>query len=67
MAYVGPSVVITNRPCVGSSHQGSGSAHMRSSPTSLHRMPGVYDHAGCPSIVWTDELFEGQTQGGHRS
>ncbi|MFV2038933.1 MAG: indolepyruvate ferredoxin oxidoreductase subunit alpha [Acidimicrobiales bacterium] len=57
-AYVGPSVVITNRPCV-------------EAPTKVRDRPYevIADActacqacmtAGCPSIVWTDELFEGR-------
>lgn len=58
MAYVGPSVVITNRPCV-------------EAPTKVRDRPYevIADKctacqacmtAGCPSIVWSDELFEGR-------
>ncbi len=58
MAYAGPSVVITNRPCV-------------EAPTKIRDTPfEVISDActacqacmtpGCPSIVWSDELFEGR-------
>jgi len=58
MAHKGPSVVITNRPCV-------------EAPTKVRDLPFVVDAdactacqacmtLGCPSIVWTDELFEGR-------
>ncbi len=56
--YAGPSVVITNRPCV-------------EAPTKIRDTPFkvIADActacqacmtAGCPSIVWSDELFEGR-------
>ncbi|MFQ5524093.1 MAG: indolepyruvate ferredoxin oxidoreductase subunit alpha [Acidimicrobiia bacterium] len=58
MAHPGPSVVITNRPCV-------------EAPTKIRDLPfQVIAEActacqacmtlGCPSIVWTDEIFEGR-------
>ncbi len=58
MEYAGPSVVITNRPCV-------------EAPTKIRDTPFkvIADActacqacmtAGCPSIVWSDELFEGR-------
>jgi len=58
MANAGPSVVITNRPCV-------------EAPTKVRDTPFtvIADActacqacmtAGCPSIVWSDELFEGR-------
>ncbi|MDK1019162.1 MAG: indolepyruvate ferredoxin oxidoreductase subunit alpha [Actinomycetota bacterium] len=58
IAYVGPSVVITNRPCVVS-------------PIKIRDKPyQVIDEActacqacmtlGCPSIIWSEETFEGR-------
>ena len=58
IAHVGPSVVITNRPCV-------------EAPTKVRDTPYevVSDActacqacmtAGCPSIIWSDETFEGR-------
>ncbi len=58
MAHVGPSVVITNRPCV-------------QAPVKIWDWPFVVDAAsctacqlcmnlGCPAISWTDDFFEGR-------
>jgi len=58
IAHVGPSVVITNRPCV------EAPVKVRDTPFKV-----VADActacqlcmtAGCPSIVWSDEIFEGR-------
>ncbi|VAW08689.1 Indolepyruvate oxidoreductase subunit IorA [hydrothermal vent metagenome] len=57
-AFVGPSVVITNRPCV-------------EAPMKIRDLPYevIADActacqacmtAGCPSIIWSDETFEGR-------
>ncbi len=58
MAHVGPSVVITNRPCV-------------EAPTKVRDWPfevaaelctacQLCMNLGCPAISWTDEFFEGR-------
>ncbi len=58
IAYVGPSVVITNRPCV--------EAPMKVRDTPFRVIAEACTAcqacmtAGCPSIVWTDETFEGR-------
>jgi indolepyruvate ferredoxin oxidoreductase alpha subunit len=58
IAHVGPSVVITNRPCV--------EAPMKVRDTPFRVIAEACTAcqacmtAGCPSIVWTDETFEGR-------
>lgn len=58
MAHLGPSVVITNRPCV-------------EAPIKVRDLPYTVISdactacqacmtAGCPSIIWSDETFEGR-------
>ncbi len=58
MAHVGPSVVITNRPCV------EAPVKVRDQPYQVINDKCTACQAcmtpGCPSIVWTDELFEGR-------
>ncbi len=58
MSYVGPSVVITNRPCV------EAPLKVRDRPYEVILDACTACQAcmtvGCPSIVWTDELFEGR-------
>jgi len=58
IAYVGPSVVITNRPCV------EAPIKVRDRPYEVISDKCTACQAcmtmGCPSIVWTDELFEGR-------
>lgn len=58
VAYAGPSVVITNRPCVEAPKK------IRDRP--FHVIAEACTAcqacmtAGCPSIVWSDELYEGR-------
>jgi len=58
IAYVGPSVVITNRPCV--------EAPMKVRDTPFQVIADSCTAcqacmtAGCPSIVWSEETFEGR-------
>ena len=58
VAHVGPSVVITNRPCV--------EAPMKVRDTPFEVISGACTAcqacmtAGCPSIVWSEETFEGR-------
>lgn len=58
MGSVGPSVVITNRPCV------EAPVKVRDRPYQVISDACTACQAcmtpGCPSIVWTDELFEGR-------
>jgi indolepyruvate ferredoxin oxidoreductase alpha subunit len=58
MAYAGPSVVITNRPCVEAPQK------IRDTPYKVIAEACTACQAcmtpGCPSIVWSDELFEGR-------
>ncbi len=58
IAHRGPSVVITNRPCV------EAPAKLRDRPFLVHADACTACQlcmtAGCPSIVWTDETSEGR-------
>jgi indolepyruvate ferredoxin oxidoreductase alpha subunit len=58
IAHVGPSVVITNRPCV------EAPAKIRDLPFQVVSEACTACQAcmtlGCPSIVWTDETHEGR-------
>lgn len=58
MAHVGPSVVITNRPCV------EAPIKVRDRPYEVVSDACTACQAcmtmGCPSIIWSDELFEGR-------
>jgi len=58
IAHVGPSVVITNRPCV------EAPTKIRDTPFEVIAEACTACQAcmtpGCPSIVWSDELFEGR-------
>jgi indolepyruvate ferredoxin oxidoreductase alpha subunit len=58
IAHVGPSVVITNRPCVEAPMK------VRDTPFRVIAESCTACQAcmtaGCPSIVWSDELFEGR-------
>ncbi|MCP3997171.1 MAG: indolepyruvate ferredoxin oxidoreductase subunit alpha [bacterium] len=57
-AYAGPSVIITNRPCV------EAPTKIRDTPYKVIADACTACQAcmtpGCPSIVWSDELFEGR-------
>jgi len=58
MAHAGPSVVITNRPCV------EAPVKIRDRPYEVIAADcnacQACMTAGCPSIVWSDETFEGR-------
>ncbi|MEZ5175559.1 MAG: indolepyruvate ferredoxin oxidoreductase subunit alpha [Acidimicrobiia bacterium] len=58
IAHVGPSVVITNRPCV------EAPIKVRDTPFRVIAEDCTACQAcmtaGCPSIVWSDEMFEGR-------
>lgn len=58
IAHVGPSVVITNRPCVEAPMK------VRDTPFEVIAVACTACQAcmtvGCPSIVWTEETFEGR-------
>ncbi len=58
IAYAGPSVVITNRPCVEAPMK------IRDTPYEVIAEDCTACQAcmtpGCPSIVWSDETFEGR-------
>ncbi|GMQ97625.1 MAG: indolepyruvate ferredoxin oxidoreductase subunit alpha [Acidimicrobiia bacterium] len=58
IAHTGPSVVITNRPCV------EAPTKVRDTPFEVIAEACTACQAcmtpGCPSIVWSDELFEGR-------
>jgi indolepyruvate ferredoxin oxidoreductase alpha subunit len=58
MAHPGPSVVITNRPCV------EAPTKIRDNPFQVIAEACTACQAcmtlGCPSIVWTEETFEGR-------
>ncbi len=58
ISYAGPSVVITNRPCVEAPMK------VRDTPFKVIAEACTACQAcmtpGCPSIVWSDELFEGR-------
>ncbi|MCL1593202.1 MAG: indolepyruvate ferredoxin oxidoreductase subunit alpha [Actinomycetia bacterium] len=58
ISHAGPSVVITNRPCVEAPMK------VRDTPFTVLAEACTACQAcmtpGCPSIVWSDELFEGR-------
>jgi len=58
IAHVGPSVVITNRPCV------EAPVKIRDTPFRVIAQACTACQAcmtlGCPSIVWSDEIYEGR-------
>ncbi len=58
ISHAGPSVVITNRPCV------EAPTKVRDTPFTVIADACTACQAcmtpGCPSIVWSDELFEGR-------
>jgi indolepyruvate ferredoxin oxidoreductase alpha subunit len=58
IAYAGPSVVITNRPCV------EAPVKIRDTPFQVIAEACTACQAcmtaGCPSIVWSDETYEGR-------
>ncbi len=58
ISHIGPSVVITNRPCV------EAPVKVRDRPFEVISEACTACQAcmtlGCPSIVWTDETFEGR-------
>ncbi len=58
IAHVGPSVVITNRPCV------EAPVKIRDTPFEVIADACTACQAcmtlGCPSIIWSDETFEGR-------
>ncbi len=58
MAHVGPSVVITNRPCVEAPVKIRDRAFTVVAEDCTACQACLT--AGCPSIVWSDELFEGR-------
>jgi indolepyruvate ferredoxin oxidoreductase alpha subunit len=58
IAHVGPSVVITNRPCV------EAPVKIRDRPYQVISEACTACQAcmalGCPSIIWSDETYEGR-------
>jgi len=58
MAHVGPSVVITNRPCVEAPVKVKDRPYEVISEACTACQACMT--AGCPSIIWSDEIFEGR-------